>query len=626
MSLLLQITIFLAAALILVPLGKRLGIATVLGYLLTGILLGPSVLNIARDADAIMHLAEFGVILLMFLIGLELRPQRLWQMRRSIFVLGSAQVFITGIVLMGTAWLLFQQSLSASFVIGFALALSSTAFVLQLLSEQQQLNTTHGQQSFSILLFQDIAAIPLIALIPLLAGSQSSHHGIAYFAAVIATFTGLFLFSRYVMRPFFRFIVKSGATELITAAGLFIMIAVVVLMDVLGISTTLGAFLTGVLLADSEFRHELEASINPFKGLLLGLFFMTVGMSTPLGLMVEMPLLIIGGALLLIFIKAILMLAIARYYQYEWKQSILIAVCLAQGGEFAYVVLAVARSEKVMSQALIDPVTLIVTLSMALTPIFFWMVQKWLVPVFEQKDVPEYDDIPDAHAPMIIAGFGRVGQIVARLAHMQRIAFTAIDNNIDRIDFVRKYGGKLYYGDATQPEMLRSAGIQHAKVFVLAIDDVEVSMNVARHIRLNYPTLLLVVRARDRYHMHLLKDLGIEYIWRETYLSSLGMAYRAMCIVGVSEEDAKNSIEIFRDYDEKLIAEQQRIYTDEQKVYESYRNFLGELEHIFESDAKNLEKNEAEAQRDRIDLLRHSSLHKAQHTPDQINVCRDEEN
>lgn len=626
MSLLLQITIFLAAALIFVPLGKRLGIATVLGYLFTGILLGPSVLNIARDADAIIHLAEFGVILLMFLIGLELRPQRLWQMRRSIFVLGSAQVLITGAVLMGTMWLLFQQSLSASFVIGFALALSSTAFVLQLLSEQQQLNTTHGQQSFSILLFQDIAAIPLIALIPLLAGTQSNHHGIAYFAAVIATFTGLFLFSRYVMRPFFRFIVKSGATELITAAGLFIVISIVVLMDVLGISTTLGAFLTGVLLADSEFRHELEASITPFKGLLLGLFFMTVGMSTPLGLIVEMPLLIIGGAFLLIFIKAVLMLAVARYYQYEWKQSILIAVCLAQGGEFAYVVLAVARSENVMSQALIDPVTLIVTLSMALTPILFWIVQKWLVPIFEREDAPKYDDLPDSHAPMIIAGFGRVGQIVARLAHMQRITFTAIDNNIDRIDFVRKYGGKLYYGDATQPEILRSAGIQHAKVFVLAIDDVEISMNVARHIRLNYPTLLLVVRARDRYHMHLLKDLGIEYIWRETYLSSLGMAYRAMCIAGVSEEDAKNSIEIFRDYDEKLIAEQQRIYTDEQKVYESYRNFLGELEHIFESDAKNLEKNEAETEHDQIDLLRHSSLHKAQHTPDQINVCRDEEN
>ncbi|WP_338560093.1 monovalent cation:proton antiporter-2 (CPA2) family protein [Acinetobacter sp. KS-LM10] len=626
MSLLLQITIFLGAALILVPLGKRFGIATVLGYLFTGILLGPSVLNIARDAEAIMYLAEFGVILLMFLIGLELRPQRLWQMRHSIFVLGSAQVLITGIVLMGTIWLLFQQSLSASFVIGFALALSSTAFVLQLLSENQQLNSTHGQQSFSILLFQDIAAIPLIALIPLLVGEQSTHHGIAYFAAVIATFTGLFLFSRYVMRPFFRFIVKSGATELITAAGLFIVIGVVTLMDVLGISTTLGAFLTGVLLADSEFRHELEASITPFKGLLLGLFFMTVGMSTPLGLIVEMPLLIVGGAFLLIAIKAIIMLLVARYYQYEWKQSLLIAVSLAQGGEFAYVVLAVAHSEKVLTQAILEPVTLIVTLSMALTPILFWTINKWIIPLFEQKSQHQYDDIPDTTSTMIIAGFGRVGQIVARLAHMQGLPFTAIDNNLERIEFVRKYGGTLYYGDATQPDILRSAGIQHATVFVLAIDDVEVSMNVARHIRLNYPSLLLVVRARDRYHMHLLKDLGIEYIWRETYLSSLGMAYRTLCLMGIDEQDAKTSIEIFRDYDEKLLAEQQRIYTDEQKVYESYRNFISELEHLFESDAKQRLNNEMDEQPDRFDVLRHSSLAHAKQTSDQINVCRDEEN
>lgn len=632
MSLLLQITIFLGAVLILVPLGKRFGVATVLGYLFTGILLGPSVLNIAQDTTAISHLAEFGVILLMFLIGLELRPQRLWQMRRSIFVIGSSQVIITGVILMATIWLLFQQSLSASFVIGFALALSSTAFVLQLLSEKQQLNTTYGQQSFSILLFQDIAAIPLIAIIPLLAGAESTHHGIAYFAAIIATFTGLFLFSGYIMRPFFRFIVKSGATELVTAAGLFIVLGVVVLMDVLGISTTLGAFLTGVLLADSEFRHELEASITPFKGLLLGLFFMTVGMTTPLALIIEEPLIIIGGALLLMLLKALIMLGIARYYQYNWKQSVLTAVCLAQGGEFAYVIIAVAKSEKVISDAIMNPVTLIVTVSMALTPILFWIVTKWLVPHLDQQtEAPEYDDVPDEHPHMIIAGFGRVGQIIARLAHMHRLPFTAIDNNLERIDFVRKYGGKLYYGDATQPELLRSAGILNAKVFVLAIDDVEVSMNVARHLRLNYPSLMLIVRARDRYHMHLLKDLGIEYIWRETYLSSLGMAYRTLCLLDIPEEQARESIELFRDYDEKLIAEQQRIYTDEQKVYESYRGFIAELEHIFESDSKNLQEHDSPLELG-PNVYRHHSdaskfTHARNHPPqDQINVCRDEEN
>ncbi|MGE8684573.1 MAG: monovalent cation:proton antiporter-2 (CPA2) family protein [Acinetobacter sp.] len=609
MSLLLQITIFLGASLLLVPLLKRLGIATVLGYLFTGILLGPSVFNIASDPEAIQELAEFGVILLMFLIGLELRPQRLWDMRSAIFGMGSLQVGITGLILALVCFFALQQGIAASVVIGFALALSSTAFVLQMLNEKQQLNTTYGQQSFSILLFQDMAAIPLIAVIPLLAGTDSSHHGIAYFAAIVATFTGLFLFSRYLMRPFFRFVAKSGAHELITAVGLFIVLAVVGLMDVLGISTTLGAFLTGVLLADSEFRHELEASIAPFKGLLLGLFFMTVGMTTELSLFVDMPWFIIGGALTLLLIKMISLTAIARYLKNSWHNSLLLATCLAQGGEFAFVVLAVAKSENVVQQAVLEPITLIVTLSMVLTPFLYWLMQAQILPRFSPKNLPEYDDIPDEHNPVIIAGFGRFGQIIARVAHLQHLSFTAIDSNLDKVDFVRNYGGQLYYGDATQPDILRAAGIEQAKVFVLAIDDIEDSINVARHIRLNYPNLKLLVRARDRHQVHLLRDLGIEHIWRETYLSSLGMAYHMLCDLGISDEDAYKSIELFRDYDEKLLAQQQQIYTDEQKVYETHRNALAELEHLFESDAQAREKPtgvdlQRSLQRHRIDVTR----------------------
>ena len=609
MSLLLQITIFLGASLLLVPLLKRFGIATVLGYLFTGILLGPDVFNIASDPQAIQDLAEFGVILLMFLIGLELRPQRLWSMRSSIFGMGSLQVGLTGLVLALGSFFALQQGIAASIVIGFALALSSTAFVLQMLSEKQQLNTTYGQQSFSILLFQDMAAIPLIAVIPLLAGTESSHHGIAYFAAIIATFSGLFLFSRYLMRPFFRFVAKSGAHELITAVGLFIVLGVVVLMDVLGISTTLGAFLTGVLLADSEFRHELEASIAPFKGLLLGLFFMTVGMTTELSLFVEMPWFIIGSALALMLIKMASLTAIARYLKNSWRNSILLASCLAQGGEFAFVVFSVAKSENVVQQAILEPLTLIVTLSMVLTPMLYWLIQSQILPRFNPKTIPKYDDIPDEHNPVIIAGFGRFGQIIARVAHLQHLSFTAIDSNLDKVDFVRNYGGHLYYGDATQPDILRAAGIEHAKVFVLAIDDIEDSMNVARHIRLNYPQLKLLVRARDRHQVHLLRDLGIEHIWRETYLSSLGMAYHMLCDLGISDEDAYKSIELFRDYDEKLLTQQQQIYTDEQKIYETHRNALAELEHLFESDAQAREKPtgvdlQRSLQRHRIDVTR----------------------
>ena len=586
MSLLLQITLFLGAALMVVPLLKRFGIATVLGYLITGILLGPHVLNIANDPEAIQQLAEFGVILLMFLIGLELRPQRLWTMRQSIFVMGSAQVGITAVVIGTILFFVLQQGIAASLVIGSALALSSTAFVLQLLTEKQQLNTSYGQQSFSILLFQDIAAIPLIAVIPLLAGVESTHYGIAYFAAIIAALTGLFLFSRYLIRPFFRFVAKTGAHELITAVGLFIVLAVVMLMDLLNISTTLGAFLTGVLLADSEFRHELEASIAPFKGLLLGLFFMTVGMLTPIHILWQQPVFILVGAVLLLLVKFTTLTAIARYYQVSWPNSLLLASCLAQGGEFAFVVFSVAQDEQLISAASIAPITLIVIISMMLTPILYWLIRQGVVPRLTPVTIPEYDDIPEQHSAMIIAGFGRFGQIIARVAHLQHQKFTAIDSNLEKVDFVRNYGGHLYYGDATHPDILRAAGIEQAKVFILAIDDIEDSMNVARHIRLNYPELQLLVRARDRHHVHLLRDLGVQHIWRETYLSSLGMAYRALCDLGVSDSDAKKSIELFRDYDEQLLTQQQRVYTDEQKVYESHRNALAELEHLFERDTE----------------------------------------
>ena len=312
---------------------------------------------------------------------------------------------------------------------------------------------------------------------------------------------------------------------------------------------------------------------------------MTVGMTTELSLFINMPWLIIGGALALLLIKMISLTAIARYLKNSWRNSLLLATCLAQSGEFAFVVLSVAKSENVIQQAILQPITLIVTLSMVLTPMLYWLMQSQILPRFSTKTVPEYDEIPDEHNPVIIAGFGRFGQIIARVAHLQHLSFTAIDSNLDKVDFVRNYGGHLYYGDATQPDILRAAGIEHAKIFVLAIDDIEDSMNVARHIRLNYPQLKLLVRARDRHQVHLLRDLGIEHIWRETYLSSLGMAYHMLCDLGVSEDDAYKSIELFRDYDDKLLAQQQQFYTDEQKIYETHRNALAELEHLFESDA-----------------------------------------
>lgn len=585
MSLLFQITIFLAAVLVLVPLGKRFGLATVLGYLITGTILGPSVLNIANDPEAIMELAEYGIIMLMFMIGLELRPQRLWELRRSIFMMGSLQVGITGIILMVLVWLLFRQSFAASLVIGFGLALSSTAFVLQLLSEKKQLVSTHGRQAFSILLFQDMAVIPLLALLPLLSGEDTAHHGVAYFAAVVATFSGLFLFSRYVMRPLFRFIANSGASELLTAMALFIVLVVVILMNALEVSTTLGAFLTGVLLADSEYRHELEAGIQPFKGLLLGLFFMTVGMGIQLHLFVDMPLLIIGGAIGLMLVKFLVLMAISRLSGYRWPTSVRIGVAIAQGGEFAFVLFSLANQQHILNDKLVNPLTLIVTLSMVLTPLAFYILEKWGEPRFA-KSQPDrnFDQIPSHQHTVIISGFGRIGQIVGRLLRLHNIEFTAIDKNVNQVDFVRKFGNAVYYGDPRNPDILRAAGIEHAKLFVMAMDDMEESISVAKYIMRTYPHVKILARARDRQHVYRLRDIGVEHIWRETYLSALGMSYEALIHLGIDKQAAYQNIETFRDYDEELLRRQQTIYTDEQQLIEISRSAFSELESLFDSD------------------------------------------
>lgn len=585
MPLLLQVTIFLGAALILVPLGKRFGLATVLGYLLTGILLGPYVLKIENDTESIMQLAEYGVIMLMFLIGLELRPQRLWQLRNSIFVLGSLQMAVTGVVLIAFSWFVLGLSFNASVVVGFGLALSSTAFVLQLLAEKKQLVSTHGRQAFAILLFQDMAVIPLLALLPLISGVDGTHHGIAYLAAVIATFSGLFLFSRYIMRPFFRFVIKSGASELLTAIALFIVLGVVQLMNLLDISTTLGAFLTGVLLADSEYRHELEASVQPFKGLLLGLFFMTVGMTLQLDLIGQMPWIIIGGALGLVLVKFVVLALIGHFSGYRWSTSIRLGVALAQGGEFAFVLFSSATQYRILEKSVADPLILIVTISMILTPLAFFILEKWGEPLFSRHKVsPKFDHIPDDQHTVIIAGFGRMGQIVGRLLRMHNIEFTAVDKNINQVNFVRKFGNAVYYGDPKNPEILRASGIVNAKLFILTLDDIEDSIQVAKYIKRTYPHIRILARARDRQHVYRLREAGVEHIWRETYLSALGMSYDALVNLGIDPKKAYDDIEIFRDYDEALLRRQQTIYTDEKQLMETNRAAMVELESLFDSD------------------------------------------
>lgn len=598
-NLMLQATLFLGAAILLVPLGKRFGVATVLGYLITGLILGPSFLDVAGDAETLLHFSEFGVVLLLFIIGLELQPSRLWALRRSIFVLGGLQVGVTGALLMGLIYQFTSLQLDTAFIVGFGLALSSTAFVLQILTEKQQLSSTHGREAFTILLFQDIAVIPLLAVIPFLSGVREQTYDLLYFGKVFAVFAGLIFASRYVVRPFFKFVAASGATELLTAVALFIVMGVSILMGQIGLSMALGAFLTGVLLADSEYRHELEASIEPFKGLLLGLFFMSVGMLTNVKLILAHPVLIVGAAIVLMLIKFAVVTLIARLSGNRLPTSIRLGVTLAQGGEFAFVLFSVAAAQNVLKPDLANLITLIVTISMALTPLAFLLLEKVGEPLFaKRKPSREYDTIPDHEHPVIIAGFGRVGQIIGRVLRMHNIEFTAIERSANRVDFVRKFGNQVYYGDPKNPEILRAAGINKARVFILAVDDLERSITTAQYLRKNYPDLIVMARARDRQHYYRLREVGVRYIWRETYLTALDISRASLELLGISPEKARETIQTFRDYDDELIDRQQAIYDDEASMIESAQSAIAELESLFDSDhdaAKKIDLKEIES-------------------------------
>lgn len=602
-SMMLDATIFLGAAVILIPLAKRFGIATVLGYLFTGLLLGPSFLKVAGNPDDLLHFSEFGVVLLLFIIGLELQPSRLWALRQQIFVLGGLQVIVTGLVLMLLSWYFLDIRLSNSFVIGFGLALSSTAFVLQLLGEKKQLATTHGQQAFTILLFQDIAVIPLLAALPFLSGAQEQNYDWIYFAKVISIFAGMIFVSRFVVRPFFKFVASSNATELLTATALFIVLGVSLLMNYIGLSMALGAFLTGVLLADSEYRHELEASIEPFKGLLLGLFFMSVGMLTNVKLIVAKPLLIIGLAVLLMLIKFVVLTIIARLMGNKNESSIRLGVTLAQGGEFAFVLFSVATAQHLLTREQQNILNLVVTVSMAMTPLAFLLLEKIGNPIFAKaKPSKEYDKIPNHEHAVVIAGFGRVGQIIGRVLRMHNIEFTAIEKSANQVDFVRKFGNQVYYGNPKNPEILRAAGLENAKVFIIAIGDIELSETVADYAVRNYPHLTILARAKNREHYYRLRDAGVKYIWRETYLSSLDMSRETLEVLGMAPQTARKTVQMFRDYDDALIERQRAIYEDEAEMIASAQSAIQELESLFDSDMTTA-KHELNKEKERFEKL-----------------------
>ncbi len=587
MTLLTQAAVFLGAALLVVPLCHRFGLATVLGYLITGILIGPNVLDLAGDANTVLHFAEFGVVMLLFVIGLELEPSRLWVLRRSIFVLGGLQVMVTG-ALFTAFGVAIGFSVTTSFIAGFGLAMSSTAFVMQLLAEKKQLTARHGRESFAILLFQDMAVIPLLAILPILSGGGTQEYNLTYFAKVIGVFSLLILASRFVIRPFFRLVAASKANELLTAAALFIIIGIALAMDKLGLSMALGAFVTGVLLADSEYRHEIEANIQPFKGLLLGLFFMAVGMSTDMHRLINEPLLIVGGAVLLMSLKFIILVLIGKWVGNPWQTSIRLGITLAQGGEFAFVLFSSATTLKLLPLELSDRLILIVTLSMALTPLAFYLLENWIEPRWNKQEKRAFDEIAadDHENPVVIAGFGRFGQIIARVLRMHKIRFTALEGDARQVDFVLRFSNDIYYGNPSHIEMIRAAKLDKAKVFILTIDDVNDSIRTAMQVRHYYPHLTILARARDRRHAYQLMDIGVKVITRELFASSLEIAEQALIGAGLSPERAKQGVDKFKAYDEQLLKRQQAFYHDEESLIASNKEAMQELEDLFESDER----------------------------------------
>lgn len=585
MDLLKIVAVFLGTTLLMVPLLKRLGLASVIGYLAAGVLLGPHVIGLLRDPHVLLEFSEYGIVLLLFLIGIELEPSRLWVLRRSVFGLGALQVGLTGLVLTG-ALLALDQKPAVSVIVGFGLALSSTAFALQLLSEKGQLTTRHGRSAFAILLFQDMAVIPLLALLPLL-GGKSTHYGWDDLGRT-ALVAGLFLLSsRVLVRRALRFVASAGTPEVFTAAALFLVAGAGLLTEFLGVSMSLGAFAAGVLLADSEYRHEIEASLQPIKGLLLGLFFIAVGMTADIDLLRTQAGFIIGCVLALMVIKFAVLALVGRLAGQPLHTAVQLAMPLAQGGEFAFVLFSAAAAERLFSEAFAQRLILIVTLSMALTPFAFMLLEKIIEPRLRPRDNRAFDAVPeDQDNPVVIAGFGRFGQIVARVLRMHHIGFTALEADVRQVDFVRRFGNRVYYGNPANLDLLRSAGVDKAKVFVLAVDDVRDSVKTAEALHRHFPKVAVYARARDRNHAYQLMDIGVKVINRETYLSSLDLARQVLVGLGVDPAQAERNIQRFRDYDEQLVERQHAIHQDEAKLIESVKESMRELEELFESDAR----------------------------------------
>ena len=577
--------VFLGATVLMVPLFKKLGLGSVLGYLCAGVAIGPFGARLISDVESILHVAELGVVLFLFVVGLELQPSRLWELRRAVFGWGSLQVLGTGAVLFAIS-LLLGQSFGASVVAGVGLSLSSTAFALQLLAEKNELTRDFGQASFGILLFQDLAVIPLLAVLPML-GQRTGGPTESWWIAglkVAGVLVVVVLGGRYVMRPLFRLVASLHSQELFTASALLLVLGTAVIVSKVGLSMALGAFVAGTLLAESEYKHELEADIEPFKGLLLGLFFIAVGMSVNLGLLIQKPLLVLAMVLGLVVVKGLVLFGLGKWVLKSTESSLSLAVVISQGGEFAFVLFGVAAGFRAIQESVSDLLVVVVSLSMAVTPLLYAAYVRWVRPRFKPRDTRAFEVAPEEDTPVIIAGFGRVGQVVGRVLRAKHIPFTAMDSSAEHIDFIKRFGNKVFYGDASRLDLLHAARAHKAKIFVLAIDDVEASIKTAETVRHNFPELKIYARARNRFHAYRLRDLGCELIERETLRSSLHLTEEVLVGLGLSSWEAQLTVARFKSHDENTLDRQYAVYHDETKLRQTSIEAAKELEGLFEQD------------------------------------------
>lgn len=599
--------VYLAAAVIMVPLAKRMGLGSVLGYLLAGILIGPAVLKfIGNEGETVMHSAEFGVVMMLFLIGLELEPALLWKLRKAILGLGGLQVLITSVIISGIAYFL-ELPWQSSLAIGMALALSSTALVLQTLAEKGINRTTAGRSAFAVLLFQDIAVIPMLAFFPLLAisglttgdghasaaggwieGQSGGMRALIVTGAIALIIIG----GRYLIPPIFRLVAGTQLREMFTATALLLVIGIAVLMSSVGLSPALGTFLSGVVLANSEYKHELESDIEPFKGLLLGLFFIAVGASINFELIIEQPLLIFGLVLALMFVKAVVLLILGKIFELRVDQNIIFSSSLSQVGEFAFVLLSFSLTEGIVEKNYVEVLMAVVAISMALTPIAFFLNEKFVLPFVDKKlsaNIQEKEaDSVDEKNQVIIAGFGHFGNTIGRFLRAHGVKTTVLDIDSNRVEFLRKMGFKVYYGDASRYDILLAAGAAEAKMIIIAVDDSEKRLEMIETIKKHFPDLQMLVRSSTREDTYDQMNAGILHIYRETIDTSLRMGVDALKILGHRAYTAQRAARTFFRYDEQKLKDLSKVRDNEKEYINQAREYIEELEEIIKADTKQL--------------------------------------